>query len=82
MKNLLFVCILLLFSSVISAYDGYHRFVNIDVLHYEFALSISDSTDSISGRAVVELKILAEIDSVSLDQTGFRNDCYSCMPGR
>jgi aminopeptidase N len=70
MKNLLFVCILLLFSSVISAYDGYHRFVNIDVLHYEFALSISDSTDSISGRAVVELKILAEIDSVSLDLKG------------
>ena len=62
-----------MFSSVISAYDGYHRFVNIDVLHYEFALSISDSTDSISGRAVVKLKILEKTDSVSLDLKGLNS---------
>jgi aminopeptidase N len=73
MKNQLFSSILLLACTIVSASDGYHRFANIDVLHYQFALSISDSTDSISGRAVIELKILEKTDSVRLDLKGMNS---------
>ena len=70
---MLFISILLFAWLVVSAYDGYHRSVNIDILHYEFALSISDSTDSISGRTAVEVKILEKTDSVSLDLKGLNS---------
>ena len=67
MKNLFCLLLLLIDCSFVSAFDGYHRFVNLDVLHYEFALKLFDSTDAISGRAVIDLKILGKTDSVSFD---------------
>jgi aminopeptidase N len=67
MKNLLCIAILLLVFTFISASDRYHRFVNIDVLHYEFAITLSDTSDSISGRAVINMKILEKTDSIGFD---------------
>lgn len=61
--------LLLIFLSV-SAFDGYHRYYNIDILHYEFALRLNDSTDVVDGRAAVDMKILAKTDSVVLDLRG------------
>lgn len=73
MKNLFNLFLLLIVCSIVSASDGYHRFVNLDVLHYEFALKIFDSTDEISGRAVIDLKILEKTDSVSFDLKGLKS---------
>jgi aminopeptidase N len=70
MKNIFCCLILLLIFNRVSASDGYHRYGNIDVLHYEFAINLSDSTDSITGRASVDLRILEKTDSVILDLRG------------
>lgn len=43
----------------------------IDVLHYRFALALSDETDRIEGQAEVTLRFLEEVsDGFSLDLTG------------
>ncbi len=53
MKDLIFSMLLFIsgaFSGplIVSSYSG-----NTDVLHYEFSLSLSDSTDQIYGRAAL-----------------------------
>jgi aminopeptidase N len=40
---------------------------DIDVLHYRFNVELSDSTDDISGRAVIRFKTLREITSTTFD---------------
>jgi aminopeptidase N len=62
--------ILYLVSLQVARSDGYHRVNNLDVLHYEFAVSLNDSTDVIEGNAVVILKLKAPADSVSFDLAG------------
>lgn len=39
----------------------------IDVLHYDFSLRLSDSSDNISGIAVIEVAMLKESNSITLD---------------
>jgi aminopeptidase N len=73
MKNILCFFTLFLLFALVSASDGYHRCLNIDVLHYEFAITINDTTDAISGRAVIELKILEKTDSVGFDLKGLNS---------
>jgi aminopeptidase N len=65
---------LFLLYPFVSANDGYHRYLNTDVLHYEFGLTINDSTNRIEGQAVIIIKILDKTDSVSLDLKGLNNE--------
>jgi aminopeptidase N len=73
MKNLFCHFLLIMVCSLVRASDGYPRFLNFDVLHYDFALRLSDTTDEISGRAVIDLKILEKTDSVSFDLKGLNS---------
>ena len=59
--------LLLIVSRILSAHDGYPRKTYADVLHYEFALAINDSTDRIEGRALIIIKFINEADSISFD---------------
>ncbi len=61
----LFLLFILIHNAAAS--DGYPRRLNSDVLHYEFALSINDSTDRIEGRAKILLKLDNNSDSVYFD---------------
>jgi aminopeptidase N len=70
MKNILSCLLLFLSINPLSANDGYRRYHNIDILHYEFALKLSDSTDSVAGRTAVDMRILEKTDSVILDLRG------------
>ncbi len=66
------VVALLLLAPVTSGHrrDGYQR-QPLDVEHYRFALTLADSTDRISGRATVRMKLLnAGMTSVWLDLAG------------
>ncbi|MCX6320968.1 MAG: M1 family metallopeptidase [Bacteroidia bacterium] len=69
-------CFYLLFILLpfVSAHDGYPRNFNADVLHYEFALTINDSTDRIEGRALIKIKFINEADSISFDLTGINRE--------
>jgi aminopeptidase N len=70
MKTLPGCLILLLTFTLASAFDGHLRYLNIDVLHYEFALKLNDSTDSITGRTAIDLRILEKTDTVVMDLRG------------
>ena len=47
---------LIIYSAVFA--DNYPRNTAIDVQHYTFKLSLSDSTDSITGEADIEIKFV------------------------
>lgn len=65
---------LLLFITVnLSASDRYPA-GNIDVLHYEFSIFLSDSSDLIRGEALIRLIHTAAAGQVALDLTGRDGD--------
>jgi aminopeptidase N len=74
MKKFFCYSLLFLFCHITSAYDGYPRAKNVDVLHYEFDISINDSTDIIVGRAVIDLKILEITNMVAFDLQGLNSE--------
>jgi aminopeptidase N len=47
--------------------DGYHRDPNVDIIHYEFIISINDTTDNITGTAVVGIGFTGPCKTVILD---------------
>jgi aminopeptidase N len=69
-------CFYLLFIvfPVVLAHDGYPRNINADVLHYEFAIAINDSTDRIEGRALIKIKFINEADSIFFDLKGINSE--------
>jgi len=73
MRNLFLSSIIFLLFNLTAVADGYHRFKNLDVLHYDFAVQLTDSSDTISGQANVYLKVLAKTDSVILNLKGKNN---------
>ena len=73
MSKIYCIIFLFIFLPVLSANDGYPRNVNADVLHYQFALIINDSTDLIEGSATIIVKFLSEADSMSFDLKGMNS---------
>jgi aminopeptidase N len=67
MKNIFFSLLLIIVFQSVSAHDGYKRNLNADILHYQFALVINDSTDRIEGQAMIKVRFLNAADSVSFD---------------
>jgi len=59
---------------VVLAHDGYTRNLNVDILHYQFALSLNDSTDRIDGNTIIIARFLNDADSLSLDLNGLNSD--------
>ena len=54
--------------------DGYERRRELDVLHYEIALTLPDSGSSITGRTEVLVEALAPFQSLTLDFGGLEVD--------
>ncbi len=68
MKNILNTIIISLIVIFSAKPDQYQRNPNIDVLNYTFKLSLSDSTDSITGEAILKIKFLSDgIKKITLD---------------
>jgi aminopeptidase N len=67
MKPALLFLIIELLSGTISARDNYMPDPLIDILHYEFNININDSTNIISGYAVITLKFNGIIQNFELD---------------
>lgn len=67
MKTLLaFLLLSILIPAVVSA-DNYKPDPNVDVVHYEFNISINDSCDVISGRTIINLKFSGIVRSFVFD---------------
>jgi aminopeptidase N len=65
--RLIFLLLPLFLCSTVSVSDKYPRNGNADVIHYEFTLSLNDSTDRIEGRTRILIRLINKTDSLSLD---------------
>jgi len=74
MRNILCLILLLFIFSLVSANDGYLRNYKADVLHYDFALAINDTTDRIEGTTLIKVKFNNETDSISFDLMSVNSD--------
>jgi aminopeptidase N len=79
MKKFIVAFSLFLIFLNISARDGYPRNKSVDVLHYEFAIAINDSTDRIEGRSLIQIRCIQAIDSISFDLKGVNSDGKGMM---
>ena len=75
MKPALLFLIIGFLSCTISARDNYRPDPLVDVLHYEFNININDSTNTISGYAIITLKFIGitqdfQLDLKNSDQSG------------
>ncbi|MCU0363631.1 MAG: M1 family metallopeptidase [Bacteroidales bacterium] len=68
-RSLAIILVLSAFHSLF-AQDGYNRFKNLDVLHYSFSLTLSDSTDKINGSAAIDILRRGNEKAVILDLEG------------
>jgi aminopeptidase N len=73
-KRIWFLVLLLIAFQSISAHDGYLRDMKADVLHYEFAVTINDTTSRIEGQTRIIVKFLGICDSISFDLKKIDND--------
>ena len=67
MRVIIFILFLSVFSFDLTADDDYKRNINADIIHYEFAVSVNDSTDRIEGRSSITVKFLNPVDFISFD---------------
>lgn len=73
-KILSFFLFTTLFSAFIYGKDGYPRNTSIDVIHYEFSLSLNDSTNCIYGETRIIARFLNHSDSILFDLSGMGED--------
>ncbi len=67
LKKLIFLFLLLLNITNLTAQNHTPRFNEIDVQHYIFNISINDTTDIIEGKAIVSIKFLQPSNQFQLD---------------
>lgn len=61
------IILLLLFQLSIFAQKDLPHLSQLDVLHYEFQIAVSDSTDEINGEAIIQIRFLKNANSFTLD---------------
>ncbi len=67
MKSFRLLVIALIIFQSLSASDGYPRNTKIDIVHYEFSLTLNDSTSGIEGKTRINVRFLDICDSVTFD---------------
>jgi len=70
MKYLGFLILFSFHIVTLCGNDGYRRYSNVDIIHYEFALKLNDSTNRIEGRTIIKMKLISGSDSVFFDLEG------------
>ena len=80
MKKYFLPIILALFFVSVSKPDHYPRNFNIDIIHYSFHLTLSDSSNSITGKAVVQIKFLKNgVEEFNLDLDSWNSSSNTGM---
>jgi aminopeptidase N len=74
MKKYFYITVFLLFCLNVAGKDGYTRNLSADVLHYEFSISVSDTSNIIFGHAEITVKFTQAAKSFSLDLKNAGND--------
>lgn len=72
-RTLTFICFIVIYTAS-TAQDSYKRNISVDVIHYEFAIGLNDSTNRIEGRTVINILLKSKSDSVSFDLQSLLKD--------
>jgi aminopeptidase N len=67
MKIIWSVFLFLLSLFPLSGKDGYKRNSSVDIIHYDFSLSISDTSDIVYGQAVINVNFIGSIKTLEFD---------------
>jgi aminopeptidase N len=73
-RIIIFFFCFFLYSNRSSAQTHYQRSSEIDVLHYNFNLTINDQNDVISGKAEIDIRFLKPVSTFALDLVGQGKD--------
>ena len=67
MKRIYYVAVLLLSCTSMAGMDGYKRNPFIDVIHYDFSVSVSDTSNIIYGRAAITVNFTGTFNTLAFD---------------
>lgn len=67
MKHFLIVSVFLLSFTALAGKDGYKRNASVDVTHYDFSISISDTSNIIYGQAAIAVHFTGSVSTLGFD---------------
>jgi aminopeptidase N len=67
MKHIFYVAVLLLSCTAVAATDSYKRNLSVDVIHYDFSISVSDTNNTIYGRAAITVNFTGTVNTLGFD---------------
>jgi aminopeptidase N len=76
MKMLILYSIVSLAAAFIPYNDLNAQSGSLDILHYEYAITLSDSTEQISGTAAIDVRMLENSDSLKFDLKGLNSQGF------
>ena len=67
MKIILYISFFLTFCFTLTAKDGYKRNPLIDIIHYDFSISVNDTNNVIYGHAIITVNFIRSVHTVEFD---------------
>jgi aminopeptidase N len=67
MKHIFYVAVLLLSCTAMAGKDGYKRNPSVDVIHYDFSISVSDTNNIIYGQAAITVNFTGSVNILGFD---------------
>jgi aminopeptidase N len=67
MKHIFYLAVLLLSWTSMAGKDGYKRNPSVDVIHYDFSISVSDTNNIIYGQAAISVNFTGSVNTLWFD---------------
>jgi aminopeptidase N len=67
MKSTFFLSFLVLICICVGAKDGYTRNLNVDIIHYDFSISVSDTNNIIYGHTMIIVGFTGSFSTIEFD---------------
>ena len=74
MRTLLIIVVFLFSQILVNGDDGYKRNPLVDIIHYEFSLTVNDSNNIVHGRAVIHFRSMGTLNTLEFDLNNSRPD--------
>lgn len=74
LKKFFYLPAFLLIYLNVAAKDGYKRNLSVDISHYEFSISVSDTSNIIFGHAVISVNFKGLVNQIELDLKNTESD--------
>lgn len=74
MKHILYITVLLLSFTALAGKDGYKRNPSVDIIHYDFSISISDTNNIIYGQTAITVRFAGSVKALGFDLKNIGQD--------